>query len=108
MSKSLNHMQLVEAVAAETGLPRDTVSAVLRGTFDVIGQVVTDGGKVTVTNFGSWFSRAVAARQARNPQTGGRVTVPAGRRAAFRWSPKMKGAVASGTVLDTLKKLPSH
>lgn len=107
-SLNLNHTQLIEAVALEAGLSQAVVRAVLRAGFDVIGRTVTNGSRVTVTNFGTWYAKSNPPRTVRNPQTGASRTAPASARAAFRWSPTVRDAVRSGRVLDTLKKRGHH
>jgi DNA-binding protein HU-beta len=106
----LNHMALVEAVAAEAGVSVTTAAKVLRATFDVIPRNVAAGYEVNVSNFGTWFTGWENARTVRNPQTG--ETWPqAGRpRPRFRWAPAVKDAVRyDGTELpETFKKRASH
>lgn len=104
MTKTLNHTQLIEAVAEESGESKDVVARVLRAAFDVIGRTVIELGRVTVTNFGTWYASSVAPRMRRNPQNGeewmqSRTAYP-----RFRWSPRVRDAVVSGDVLPTLKK----
>jgi len=104
MGKTLNHTQLIEAVAVESGESKKIVEKVLRATFDVIGRAVIEKGRVTVTNFGTWYASEVAPRVRRDPSTGEefmarRTTYP-----RFRWSPRVRRAVVSGDVLPTLKK----
>lgn len=106
--KSLNHTQLIEEVAFESGESKEVAADVLRAAFDVIGRTVAGGGSVTVTNFGSWYAREAAARQVRNPKTGetwhqGPKTQP-----RFRWAPAVKDAAASGEVPETFQKKASH
>lgn len=104
MGKSLNHTQLIEAVAAEAGLSKKIVDQVLRATFDVIGRTVIEKGRVTVTNFGTWYASSVAPRVRRNPQSGEEWMAPRVAYPRFRWSPRVRDAVVSGSVLPTLKK----
>jgi nucleoid DNA-binding protein len=98
----LNHMSLVDAVAAESGVHPDTVKAVLRAAFDVIGRTTAGGFKVTVTNFGAWRRKTVP--YTRNPQTG----EPAGPSAyvAFRSTGRLSAWARSGTAGATLAKSP--
>jgi DNA-binding protein HU-beta len=107
MNRDLNYTLLVEEVAAESGVSRETVNTVLRATFDVIGRTVVSGCKVAVTNFGTWFSKENPPRPVRNPQTGETWQAPARQRPRFRWSPAVQEAVRSGTF-TTLKKRPSR
>lgn len=102
--RDLNHTELIEVVAHEAGVSPYVVERVLRATFDVIGRNVTAGFKVTVTNFGSWYSARRPARLHRNPQTGGVVETGARRYPRFRWAPAVKEATKSERILTTLRK----
>ncbi|WP_308435318.1 HU family DNA-binding protein [Streptomyces griseoviridis] len=51
---------------------------------DTLVRRVLDGDAVSVTEFGRLQAVHTPARRARNPQTGERVLVPAGRRIVFR------------------------
>lgn len=99
-SGDLNHMDLIAAVAAESGVSKAVVDKVLRATFDVIGRTVANNGRVKITNFGSWFRRIVP--NTRNPQTGESLGPSA--TARFRASGKLADAVKAGVPADTLRK----
>ena len=104
MSKNLNHTQLIEEVAAESGLSSKIVEQVLRATFDVIGKTVIGKGRVTVTNFGSWYASKVSPRVRRNPATGEEWMASAHYYPRFSWSPRVREATVTGDVLPTLRK----
>lgn len=104
----MNHMTLVDHVSTRSGINREVVALVLRATFDIIGQRVTRGDTVSVTNFGTWTARFAPASVRRNPQTGEPVTVPARNNPVFRWSPKIADAVRSGVAPRTFKKRASR
>ena len=104
MSKSLNHTQLIEAVAAESGQSAKIVEQVLRATFDVIGRTVISKGRVTVTNFGSWYASKVSPRVRRNPATGEEWMDGVKHFPRFTYSPRVRAATVAGDVLPTLKK----
>lgn len=104
MSKNLNHTQLIEAVSAEAGLSPKIVEQVLRATFDVIGKTVIEKGRVTVTNFGSFFATKVSPTVRRNPATGEEWMTSAHYFPRFKWSPRVRQATEAGDVLTTLRK----
>lgn len=106
--RKLNHGALVEVVAAEAGESTATVESVLRAAFDVIGRNVAAGFPVTVTNFGSWFSRTAPARSRRNPQTGETWESAPATYPRFRYSPAVKEATATGEVPATFRKRASR
>lgn len=102
----LNHMALVEAVAAEAGVSTATAAKVLRATFDVIPRNIAAGFPVNVSNFGTWYAKWQEPRPVRNPQTGETWTMPGRSRAAFKWAPVVKDVVAAGDIVPaTFKKL---
>jgi nucleoid DNA-binding protein len=100
----LNHTGLVDAVAAESGVDRETVGRVLRATFDVVGRTVSAGLEVRVTNFGTWSRRMI--RATRNPQTG--ETSGPSASVGFRPTGRLTEWVKSGQPSATLKKDRSH
>lgn len=105
----LNHMALVEAVAAEAGVSTATAAKVLRATFDVIPRNVAAGHEVNVSNFGTWYASWEEARVRRNPQTGETWQAEGRPRPRFRWADAVKEAVTDGTVLPkTFKKRANH
>jgi DNA-binding protein HU-beta len=80
----MNKRELIDAVAASTGVARKDTSAVVDALFETIGGALGEREKVTVSGFGVFEARHVAEREARNPQTGATVIVPA------HFSPKFK------------------
>lgn len=99
----MNHMDLIEAVAREAGLPKATTARVLRATFDVIGRTVAEGGRVSVTNFGSWFLRVIP--HTHNPKTLEKLGPV--RVARFKASGRLAGQIKRGQPVTTLRKDPS-
>ena len=68
---------IVERIALGTGLTRVETEAVLDGFFYTVISALAEGESVELRGFGSFRLRERAARTARNPQTGERVSVPA-------------------------------
>lgn len=99
----MNHLALVRAVAQEAGVPQQTVAKVLRATFDVIGRKVAEGGRVNVTNFGSWFLTTIP--HTHNPQTLEKLGPV--RVARFKARGRLAQIIKSGGTVTTLKKDPS-
>jgi DNA-binding protein HU-beta len=84
----MNKRELVDAVAASTGIARKDAASAVDAVFDTIGATLESRDKVSISGFGTFEARFVAAREARNPQTGATVPVPA------RYSPKFKAGKA--------------
>lgn len=97
----MNKQLLIEDVATKLG-SRAVAAEAVEAVFDSIVRAVTDGKRVTVTGFGSIAPVQRPARFARNPQTGGRVRVPATRFVRFRPGASFKALV------DGTKPLPEH
>ena len=77
----MNKTELAAALAEKTGSSKADAAKVINALFDVNdGIIVTaarSGDKVQITGFGSFEQKAVAAKVAKNPQTGVAVNVPA-------------------------------
>jgi DNA-binding protein HU-beta len=84
----MNKRELVDAVAAASGLTRKDAAAAVDAVFDTITDSLKNRDKVAISGFGAFEARHVSAREARNPQTGATVHVPA------HYSPKFKAGKA--------------
>jgi DNA-binding protein HU-beta len=92
----VNKGELIDAVARNTGESKALAGKMVDETLDVIVAAVVAGGKVQLTGFGTFESRARSARTARNPQTGAEVKVKATRVPAFKAGKAFKDAVKPG------------
>lgn len=104
---SLNKTELGQAVAAELGIsPEDGIQAV-ETTLDIITRTVAGGHTVTVTNFGAFVPVQKAARGARNPQNGERVTIPPRQEIRFRRSDRLRQVIqGADPATATIRKHP--
>jgi DNA-binding protein HU-beta len=70
---------LVEKVARATGLSNAKADAAVNAVIEAIATEMESGreGKVTLPGFGTFKRSHRAAREAHNPATGGKVSVPA-------------------------------
>ncbi|RPH95927.1 HU family DNA-binding protein [candidate division KSB1 bacterium] len=82
--------ELTVAVAAKTGITREFSSEVVTAVFETIADIIRDGDKVTVTDFGTFFLGQRAARQGRNPRTGEKIEIPARKVPRFTPAKKLK------------------
>ncbi len=73
----MNKTQMVDTIAAETGLTKKAVGDVLEAFMDAVMQTVKKGDSVTFTGFGTFKASKRAARTGRNPQTGETIQIPA-------------------------------
>lgn len=87
--------ELIEKIAAETGLTKKDAGAAFGATVTAITAALADGDKVTVPGFGTFEVRARKARTGKNPRTGEAVKIPACKVPAFKAGKGLKEAVAA-------------
>jgi DNA-binding protein HU-beta len=92
----MNRKDLVEQVAAGTGLAAGQADAAVTAALDAITRAVAAGDRVTLPGFGTFERRERAARSGRNPQTGEAMEIPAGVSPAFKPATGFKQAVSAG------------
>lgn len=86
--------ELVDRVAARTGLTKKDSAVAIDAVFDSITEGLAKGEKVQLVGFGSFEVRNRPARAGRNPQTGAAIRIPAKRAPIFRAGKLLKDAVA--------------
>ena len=89
----MNRTDLINVVAAETGLTKKDVEAVVNATLDAIAGALKEGDKVQLIGFGNFEVKEVAAREGRNPKTGETITIEAGKKPSFSASKVLKDLV---------------
>ena len=89
----MNKAQLINAVAAKTGLAKKDVDAVVNSAFDTIIETMKTGEKVQIVGFGRFDVRERPARTGRNPLTGKAIEIAASRSAAFKPGNALKEAL---------------
>jgi DNA-binding protein HU-beta len=85
----MNKYELIDALAAETGVSKVTAKKVLESAMKNIGETLQNGKKVTLNGFGSWSVAIRAARQGRNPKTGDSIKIAAKSFVKFKPSSKL-------------------
>jgi len=103
----MNRAQLIDAVAAATGLPRAQVEATLSATLTQVRGAVASGDKVQLPGFGTFERRERGARTARNPSTGAPLQLAATRTVGFKVGATFKQEVADSVTAKTPKKTPA-
>ncbi|HPO14388.1 MAG TPA: HU family DNA-binding protein [Candidatus Hydrogenedentes bacterium] len=76
--------ELVMDVAERLGHTQNEVSAVVQAALDTISDVLADGGRIEIRNFGVFESKVREARVGRNPRTGEAVPITEKRVAIFK------------------------
>ena len=89
----MNKTELIAAVAKDAKLSKKDAEAAVNSTVAAITKALKKGDKVQLIGFGTFEVRKRAAKQARNPQTGAVIKVPATKVPAFKAGSALKAAV---------------
>ena len=73
----MNKTQLIDAVAAKTGLKKKDADAAVAAVLDAVADALAAGEKVQLIGFGTFEVKERAARTGRNPATGAEIKIPA-------------------------------
>ena len=61
---------IVEQIAAQTGLTKVETKAVVEGVFSSVMDILANGGRIELRGFGVFSVKSRKSRMARNPRTG--------------------------------------
>ncbi len=89
----MNKTELVNAIAAKTGLSKKDSDAALAATVEAITEALKAGDKVALIGFGTFEVRERAARSGKNPATGETIEIAACKAPAFKAGKALKDAV---------------
>lgn len=89
----MKKVELVEAVAEETGLTKADATRAIDATFATITEALAKGDKVPVAGFGTFGISERAAREGRNPRTGATVQIAARKAVTFKAGSALKESV---------------
>jgi DNA-binding protein HU-beta len=79
----MNKTQLVEAVAADSGLSKADASRAVESFVTTVSKTLKKGDEVVITGFGKFSVVKRAARQGVNPRTGEKVKIKASKAPKF-------------------------
>ena len=96
--QSVSKTDLVDRVAAGTGLTKIETEAVVNGFLTAVRAALKEGQRVDIRGFGTFHVRHRAARLARNPQTNEEVRV------AAHYAPVFKPGLALRRAVDEAHK----
>ena len=85
--------ELVEAVAAASGLTKADATRAIDATFATITEALKAANKVPVAGFGTFAVSQRGERNGRNPQTGATVVIPARKAVTFKAGTALKESV---------------
>jgi len=89
---------IVDRVAAGTGLTKLETEAIIEGFFKTVIESLKDGKGIEIRGFGSYRVKKKNSRQARNPKTGHQVFVPEHYVPTFKFSREFKEMVNIGMM----------
>jgi len=73
----MNKSQLVDAIAAESGLTKADSERAVKGFVAAVGTALKAGDRISLVGFGSFSISNRKARTGRNPQTGKAIEIKA-------------------------------
>jgi len=86
---------IVEQIAARTGLTKTDTGLVVEGVLEALKEALITGETVEIRGFGTFKIKKRAARRARNPRTGEPVDIPEKFVPTFKPSRELKDTVAN-------------
>jgi len=89
----MNKAQLIEAMAVKTGDSKKSTGEALDAFVSIVSDAMKNGDKVQLVGFGTFETRARAARKGKNPQTGAEIKIPACKAPAFKAGKALKDIV---------------
>jgi DNA-binding protein HU-beta len=92
----VNKTELIDTLAADTGLSKADAQRAVEAMFGddgVIVKALRRGDKVQITGFGTFAARKRAARTGRDPRTGGTIQIAAATVPAFKVGQAFKDSV---------------
>lgn len=88
----MNKGELVTAMADQAGVSQKDAAACLDAMMSTIESEISNGREVAITGYLKFERANTSAREARNPQTGETINVPAGTRCKVTVGAKLKAA----------------
>ena len=89
----MNKVELVAAIAKQTGLTKKDSEAAVNAFTDVVSSQLAKNDKVQLIGFGTFEVSHRAAREGRNPQTGETMKIAASKAPRFKAGKALKDLV---------------
>ena len=89
----MNKSQLIDAIAADSGLTKADSARAMDSLLDTVTKTLKKGDEVSISGFGKFSVVKRAARQGGNPRTGERIEIAASRVPRFTAGSGLKSAV---------------
>lgn len=100
----MNKRDLVNAVAAHTGVDKKQVDVVVNGFTEVVTAVVSKGEPVAISGFAKFAKIERGARMGRNPATGEAIKIKASKKARITPLKGFKDSVMNPATAPKLAK----
>ena len=91
MAQVVSTSQLIDDVAARTGLSKAQAKQAVTAVVDTLGERLASGDRIQISGLGTFEVRDRAAREATNPRTKEKVQVPARKAVGFRAASALRG-----------------
>ena len=89
----MNKTELVNAIAAKSGLSKKNSEAALNALVASVEEALVAGEKVVLVGFGTFEVKQRAERKGRNPQTKEEITIPASKAPVFKAGKGLKDKI---------------
>ena len=89
----MNKVELVDAIAKNTGLSKKDTEAAVKSFIEVVTKELSKGHEVQLIGFGTFAVGKRAARTGRNPKTGETIKIAAAKTPKFKAGKALKGSV---------------
>jgi len=89
----MNRKELIDAMAEKSGTSKKDAEKVLSAFLETVTDELKGGGSVSLVGFGTFKAVDRPAREARNPQTGETIQIPARRVPTFKAGKGLKSAM---------------
>jgi DNA-binding protein HU-beta len=93
MSNVKSKSDLVDAVAAKSGLTKADAGKAVDAVVSSVTEILKSGDELNLIGFGKFSAVAKAEREARNPSTGAKITVAASTAPKFAAGKALKAAL---------------
>lgn len=93
MANTKNKADLVEAVAAKSGLSKADAAKAVDATISSVTDLLKEGAEINLIGFGKFSTVKKEASKGRNPSTGAEIDIPARTAPKFAPGKALKDAV---------------
>ena len=100
----MNKTELAAAVAEKTGLSKKESDATIKAVFETISEELQKKEPIQLIGFGTFLTKQRAARSAKNPRTGEKMTIAAAAVPSFRAGKSLKELVNTKPAKTSAKK----